>query len=315
VSFAAIEGQEAALQRLAALAKSGWMPPALLFHGPAGIGKSAAAIEFARYLHCDRPTDDGACEKCPSCLASKSGADSDLKVLNARTQAQLLEEEPEKQQHVRIEAVRHLIKDLEMRSFLGRWKIAVIDDAHTMQPSAASALLKALEEPPPKTLWILVSSFKERMLATVLSRCRPIAFRALPEKAVAKLLQARGVDSAEAARLARLSDGSPGVALRLHESALPSPERWIAEPLAPFQLAESLPRELHLARPLVEDHLRLMAWHLRGPGKRMTATPRRRRAFVRIGELHSALKSNADPKLVVQAAALELQSAAGTASR
>src|SRR6185369_11945233 len=171
MSFASIEGQQSAFQRLAALAKSGRLPPALLFYGPGGIGKSAAAWEFARYLHCDRPADSGPCETCPSCAASKSGADADLKVLNAQTQAQLLEEEPEKQQHVKIEAVRHLIKDLEMRSFLGRWKIAIIDEAHTMQPAAASALLKALEEPPPKTLWILVSSFKERMLPTILSRC------------------------------------------------------------------------------------------------------------------------------------------------
>lgn len=309
MSFKSIEGHKMTLRRLADQAATGRLPAAFLFHGPAGVGKSAAAIEFARSLHCDRLSSSGACDACASCQASKAGADADLKILNTQTQAMLLEEEPEKQQHVKIEAVRHLIKDLEMRSFLGRWKIAIIEDAHTMQPAAASALLKSLEEPPPKTLWILVSSFKDRMLPTILSRCRAVAFGALPEATVAKILGARGIETAEAARLAQLSDGSPGLALRLHEAALPAPESWIGEPLAPFKLSESLPRELHLARPLVEDHLRLMAWHLRGRGAPSLRVPRRRRAFARLSELHAALKSNADPKLVVQAAALELQSA------
>ena len=309
MSFKGIEGHETTLRRLWAAARADRLPAALLLYGPPGVGKAAAALEFARALHCERPGEDGACDACASCHASKSGADGDLKILNAQTQAQLLEEDPEKQQHVKIEAVRHLIKDLEMRSFLGRWKIAIIEDAHTMQPAAASSLLKALEEPPPKTLWILVSSYRDRMLPTILSRCRAVAFRPLPDATVVGVLRARGVAPDEAARLARLSEGSPGVALRLNEEALPAPETWAGEPLAPFQLSESLPRELHLARPLVADHLRLMSWHLRGSGARAFASPRRRRAFGRLAELQAALKSNADPKLVLQAAALEVQAA------
>jgi DNA polymerase-3 subunit delta' len=216
-----------------------------------------------------------------------------------------------------------------MRSLLGRWKVAVIEDAHTMQPSAASALLKALEEPPEKTLWILVSSRKDQMLPTILSRCHAVAFRPMPEPLVRTLLEARGLATEEAARFASMAEGSPGLALRMRDAALPFPDSWISDPLAPFVLSENLPKELHLARPLVEGHLRLMAWHLRKSLGISTGTQsrrreraaqtfsrswadmpaRRRRAFRHLSELSLALKSNVDPRLVVQAAALELQGA------
>lgn len=312
MSFRRIHGQAKAVKQLETLLAGGCLPPALLFHGPDGVGKTIAAIEFAGALHCESPTADGGCGSCEACIVAEKGSDSDIKRLNAKTQAQLLDEEPEKQQHIKIEAVRHLVRDLEMRSLLGRWKVAIIEDAHTMQASAASALLKALEEPPPMTLWILVSSRRDQMLPTILSRCHAAAFRPLPESLVRSLLEAHGLPAGEAARFASIAEGSPGLALRMREAALPFPDSWISDPLAPFALSDNLPRELHLARPLVEGHLKLMAWHLRMKlGISAYAQPRIRRAFRNFFELSLALKSNADPRLVVQAAALELQGAVG----
>ncbi len=300
MSFGEILGQERALKRLRLALESGRIPPALLFHGPEGIGKTKTALEFAKALNCvgqDRP-----CDQCASCLSAAKGIDPDLKRVNAAYQAGLREEEAQKQRFIRVETVRHLIKDLEMKSLGGRWKVAVLEDAERLVVEAANALLKALEEPPPRTLWILVTSAKDKMLPTVLSRCHRVTFSSLGRAALLGALESNGIPREEALSLAASAEGSAGAALALRNSPWPPPRSWMADPLAPFKLSEELPKELHLARPLAEQFLREAASSLReGAGHR--------RSLSRLSELRSALRSNASPGLVVQLAALELQKA------
>ncbi|MBI3549110.1 MAG: AAA family ATPase [Elusimicrobia bacterium] len=312
MSFARLQGQDRALDRLRGLLKSRRIPPALLFHGPPGVGKATAAIQFAKALNCEAGGAD-ACDQCASCASADKGLDMDLKRLDSAYQAGVLGEEVEKQQHLKIDSVRHLIKDMEMRSMTGRWKTAVVCDAHTLQAAAANALLKSLEEPPPRATWILVTDRRDALLPTISSRCHAFPFAALSEPIVTGILKDRGVPAAEAKVLAAMSEGSPGRALSFFERKLPDPATWAADPLAPFRLAEELPRELHLSRPLVDDHLHRMAWHLRlelaGGTAAASREPRLRKAVDSIDQLRRRLRSNVDPRLTIELAAIELQRA------
>lgn len=286
-------GQARALGRLQGMLRSGRIPEALLFTGPMGVGKALCAREFAKALNC---TGNG---------TGGEGLDVDIQVVNAAYQASITQEDPAKQRGIKIDTLRHVIKDLELRSMLGRWKTAIVEDAHLLSTEAANAMLKSLEEPPARSLWILVTHQSERLLSTIRSRCQRVPFSPLPEETLARFLEDRGCTPEEAASLARRGGGSPGRALALRESPLPDPADWAGDPLAPFRLAETLPRELHLSRPLVEAQLARMAWHLRGREDGLSF--RSRAALRELGSLRKALASNADPRLVLELAALKLQ--------
>ncbi|MBI4425359.1 MAG: hypothetical protein HY554_16640 [Elusimicrobia bacterium] len=342
MSLSRVRGQGRALRLLRPLLASRRLPPALLFFGPEGVGKALAAGELAKALNCLSPASDGdACDRglsrgsaalgesvgkaadrglsrgsaalegavgkaadaCGSCSAAAKGIDPDLKRVNAAYQAGLREEEAERQRTIRVDTVRHLVKDMEMTSLTGRWKVAVVEDAERLELEAANALLKSLEEPPPRTLWILVSARRDRLLPTIVSRCHRVPFGALSAPDVAAVLRAAGAAPEEIRRLARAAEGSPGRALALRGLKAADPEEWTGDALAPFRLAEALPRELHLARPIVEAHLRRIAWRLRdrgGPGHRGAAAGLRE-----LARLSTYLRSNADPRLILTLAALE----------
>ncbi|MBI5202015.1 MAG: AAA family ATPase [Elusimicrobia bacterium] len=306
MSLSTVRGQGRAIRLLGPMLRSKKMPPALLFYGPEGVGKALTGRELGKALNCLAPSASAdACDACASCTAASKGIDPDLKRVDAAYQAGLREEEVERQRSVRVDTVRHLIKDVEMTSLTGRWKIAILEDAERLEIEAANALLKSLEEPPSRTVWVLVTSRRERVLPTIVSRCHRVPFGALPESDVLAVLQGAGVTGAEAARLARLSEGSPGRALQLRKLEVSDPDEWAGEPMAPFRLADGLPKELHLARPVAEAHLRRIAWRIRDRGRR--GAPGTEGGLRELARLGSYLRSNVDPKLIVQLAALELE--------
>lgn len=311
MSLRSVLGQQRALRMLGAFLASGRVPAALLFHGPEGVGKSLAARLFAKALRCERAGPEDCCDQtfpCPSCQEADAGLDPDVRTLDAAYQAGLEEEEEAKQRTIKVDTVRHLIREVEMRSTRGRWKVAIVEDAHRMADAAANAMLKALEEPPPRTVWVLLTPRRERLLATIRSRCQAVPFVPLAPAAVAKVLAGLGVPAAEAAALGALCEGSPGRALALRERPLPEPSEWLGDPMGPLRLAEGLPRELHLSRPAVEDHLRRMAWHLRrARGWEGYSDPAVRDALRELSALRRSLDSNADPRVVLELAALRLQ--------
>lgn len=306
MSLARIRGQARALRLLGPMLASRNLPPALLFFGPEGVGKATTAGELAKALNCLSPAEGGdACDACSSCAAAAKGIDPDLKRVNAHYQAGLREEEVERQRTLRVDTIRHLLKDVEMTSLTGRWKVAILEDAERLEIEAANALLKSLEEPPARTLWILVTGRRDRVLPTILSRCHRVGFGTLPAADASAVLAATGLPLQEVQRLAKLSEGSPGRALKLRQLELPEPEEWLKDPMGPIRLPEKLPRELHLARPIVEAHLRRIAWRLRDHARR--GRPGAEAAQKELSKLSSWLKSNADPRLVLQLACLELE--------
>lgn len=334
--FSDILGQPRALGRIRSLLRSRRLPPALLFIGPEGVGKKKAALELAAALNCGgsgaavlagagssplagegESQGEGSCGLCPACLQAGKGVSPDIQLIDAQYQAMLKFTDTEnkekkqdmetliaKHEHLRIDTIRHAIGGLSRSSLSGGWKTAIVEDAHELVPAAANAMLKALEEPPPRTLWILVTHQDERLLATIRSRCHKVRFGPLPLAALKRALGTLGREGPEAERAADLCDGSLSRALFLLEGRCPDPDEWLKDPLGPFRIVDALPRELHLCRPMVQEHLIRMSERLRG----RYASARVRAALREFAALRRALASNIDPRLALTAAALTLQS-------
>lgn len=238
----------------AALAARATWPHALLVAGPRGIGKRTLALNFAKALLCESPRVDGlACEACPSCGYVAAGQHPDLRLVEPIERD---EEGVEKRlDQIRIEFVRDLIDWTQVTSHRGRAKVAVIYPAELMNPAAANALLKTLEEPPPDTYLLLVAHQPGRVPATLRSRCRRFV-APTPDAALARRwLAAQGVANPEAV-LAQ-AGGAPLAALGLADPDWQGERAlWLnalAKPrtLSPLMLAarlEAAPKDERKAR-------------------------------------------------------------------
>jgi DNA polymerase-3 subunit delta' len=193
--------------------KRGRLAHAYLFTGPAGIGKRLFAGELAKALLCEAPPSDKleACDACDACHQVTAGTHPDFFTANR----------PEDKQEFPIEVVRELCKDLSLKPARGGYKVAILDDAEDLNEESSNCFLKTLEEPPPRSLLILISNQPERQLSTIISRCQVVPFAPLPSGLVAELLRAQGVDDEGLLeRVVRLSGGSPGQAQALADPAL-----------------------------------------------------------------------------------------------
>ncbi|WP_299035922.1 DNA polymerase III subunit delta' [uncultured Pseudokineococcus sp.] len=196
-------GQEDAVEvlRRAALPGSGALAHAWLFTGPPGSGRSVAARAFAAALLCETGTG---CGTCHACRTAVQGTHADLRVVATE------------QLTLRIDAVRELVQAAQRRPSTGRWRIVLVEDADRMLERTTNVLLKAVEEPPPRTVWLLCAPSPEDVLPTIRSRARPVRLRVPPVAAVAELLVRRdGVDPAMAAFAARAAQSHVGLARRL----------------------------------------------------------------------------------------------------
>ena len=224
-----------------ALALRARWPHALLIHGPEGVGKRALALHFARALLCEAPAADGsACGKCPGCHYVGVGQHPDLRIVEAVDVDDDGIATPT--EFIKIEAIRNLTQWSQRTSHRGGAKVAVIAPAERMNVPTANALLKTLEEPPPRTYLLLVSHQPGRLLPTIASRCQRHAV-ALPSREAA-LAWLRTQRVGEAARLLDQAGGAPLVALGERELQA---ERgaWLAalehpQTLSPVALAARL---------------------------------------------------------------------------
>ncbi|MDQ1615959.1 MAG: polymerase subunit delta [Actinomycetota bacterium] len=183
------------------------MTHAWLFTGPPGSGRSNAARAFAAALLCERQ----GCGECLACRTALSGAHADV-TLVVSDQSQL-----------KVDPMRELVRQAALAPSGRRWQIFVIEDADRLNDRAADALLKSLEEPPPRTVWLLCAPTVEDVLPTIRSRCRTEVLRTPPPEAVAAHLVAHdAVSEAVASYAARASQGHIGRARAL---ALDEPTR------------------------------------------------------------------------------------------
>lgn len=228
-------GQERALEILRGSITKNRIAHAYIFTGEDGIGKKFTAINIAKTLNCEQNTTKSprkatprdkfvtgsseidCCDKCPSCIKIDKAIHPDVFLLAP------------KNGQIKVETIRDLGKSLSYKAFEGKWKIVIIDNADTLNQSAANAFLKTLEEPPDQSLLMLISSMPELILSTIRSRCQRINFSPLPLNKISELLEnvysvdgpqtqsdspvMKKIRSKQTALLSMLSGGRPGWAL------------------------------------------------------------------------------------------------------
>jgi DNA polymerase III subunit delta' len=195
-------GQDAAVAVLsrAAEGQGHAMSHAWLITGPPGSGRSNAARAFAAALECAK----GGCGECSACRTALSGAHPDVTIV--RTE----------QLSIGVDEVRTLVRRASMRPTLGHHQVLVVEDADRITERGADALLKAIEEPAPRTVWLLCAPTLDDVVATIRSRCRHLHLATPTQAAVAKLLVERdGIDPAMASFAARAAQGHVGRARHL----------------------------------------------------------------------------------------------------
>ena len=201
----------------------GRLASSFLFVGPAGIGKRTFAMKLAQALLCHSSPEAALdpCGRCASCVQVLSGSHPDLAMIARPKDKAVIPLElliGDKEHRMR----EGLVHDIGLKPFMGGRKVAVIDDADLLNVEGANCLLKTLEEPPPRSVLILIGTSPARQLPTIRSRCQLISFRPLPVEVVAELLLAQeAVPTAhEARRLAEYSEGSLQRAIELTDPAL-----------------------------------------------------------------------------------------------
>jgi DNA polymerase III subunit delta' len=204
----AVVGQDpvVATLREAAQAEAGAMTHAWLFTGPPGSGRSVAARAFAAALQCTDLANGPGCGACQGCRTTLAGTHADVR-----------EVVPEGLS-ISVAEMRALVSGASRRPSAGRWQVLLIEDADRLTEGAANALLKAVEEPPARTVFLLCapSDHPDDIAVTLRSRCRPVGLRTPPANAVAEVLMQRdGVDAGTARWAASVCGGHVGRARRL----------------------------------------------------------------------------------------------------
>ena len=181
------------------------MTHAWLFTGPPGSGRSSAAVAFAQALICPNQ----GCGACSECQSAKNGSHPDVEVIRTEGLS------------IKVEEVRELLTRVAWAPSMGGWRVVVMEDADRLTESAANAMLKAIEEPGTRTVWLLCAPTLHDVLPTIRSRCRHIQLHTPSDAAVAQVLINRdGISPAMAEFAARVSQGHIGRAkyLALNES-------------------------------------------------------------------------------------------------
>ncbi len=247
-------GNESLRAELARMWAEDRLHTCLIFEGPSGVGKGSTARWLALLLNCEADGPLRPCGACWSCRQIAKGQHPDIIEIGL---------DPERTAPlISVEQARAVVGKLTMHPYSARRRLVILDPADAMGHEAANALLKTLEEPPSATGFILITSAISRLLPTVRSRSQRVRFSPVPVEVLTPWLEARGV--AEAATLARLSDGCPGRALALADGEV-SAWREARDQLL-TALAGSLSELLGYADNLTK-------------GERAEATPRVERAL------------------------------------
>ncbi|WP_151525738.1 DNA polymerase III subunit delta' [Serinicoccus kebangsaanensis] len=181
------------------------MTHAWLFTGPPGSGRSVAARTFAAALQCEGAGGvQVGCGECQPCRMVMAGSHPDVRVVDTD------------QTFIKVGEARELVLEAQARPSLGRWRVMVVEDADRLNDHSANTLLKSLEEPTARTVWMLCAPSLEDVLVTVRSRCRHVRLGTPSPHAVADLLISRdGIDPSMAHYAARAAQSHIGIARRL----------------------------------------------------------------------------------------------------
>jgi DNA polymerase-3 subunit delta' len=243
VLFRDIIGQEASKQQLRLSVREGRIPHAQLFAGKSGIGKLQLALAYAQYLNCPHRTDEDSCGECPTCRQYQHLQHPDLHFVfpivktdigdtcDAYMDAwrEMILRQPSfdlddwykalgvetKQGMIYEKESSEILRKLSLKPFGDGYKVMIIWQPEKMNIACANKLLKILEEPPQRTVFLLVSEHPEQLLSTIQSRVQLIRIPALPGETIAEALSRnKGISPAEANDIARIANGSYLMALK-----------------------------------------------------------------------------------------------------
>ena len=324
---------------MAVAAARGSLPPSLIFAGPDGVGKRAAAVALAQLVNCHAPVfspgsgpdrSPDACGTCPPCTRIARLVHADVHLV-----------EPGDTGVIKVDQVRDVVERTAYRPFEGRRRVVIVDEADAMLTEAQNALLKTLEEPPSASMFVLVTSRSDELLPTVRSRCQRLRFgRLTPDDIAGLLMESHGYSPSDARAAASAADGSLGQALESGSEDFSEARDAASEVLQQVATTTDARRRLDSARVLVgggdRDELRrrlralasmvrdlgvlgaqapdidarcLANADLREPLRRLAGSfdrERVSRAFAAIDRALEAIDKNASPKIVADWLAFQL---------
>lgn len=256
--------QDRPVRLLTAAVQSGNFPNAYLFTGPEGVGKKTAGRVFAMICNCLDPnlrnqarpgvqTPEGgpappaACGQCRSCKKILSANHPDIHWISPGGN------------YIKVDQIRMLCQRLALKPYEAKNRLAIIESAHSLNPEAGNTLLKILEEPPEKTIFILLARQSTELLPTIVSRCRHIRFNPVSAQSIENHLQRNhGVPAAEAAIIAKMAGGSLSRAAAMTEKGWLSHRNWIIQTISGLD-RQGLNYHLAFAEALARDTLRLQS--------------------------------------------------------
>ena len=236
MSLANVLDQEFPKRILSGALKKNRLASTYLFHGEAGTGKWALALELAKAMNCEKDGNHApilrleACDLCPSCRKIDKLIHPDVRMIFPVPSVKTQEEterfrrekikDPyatvkfEKRANIPVDQIREMQKELSLRPFEGKRKVVIITEVENMHPASANSLLKTLEEPPPDSNLVLTTTDLNRLLPTVVSRCQQIRFGKIPSGLIERRLgDSSQIPDEKASFYARISNGSLGRAL------------------------------------------------------------------------------------------------------
>jgi DNA polymerase-3 subunit delta' len=234
--FKQIIGQEELKQKLVYNISKGRISHAQLFVGPVGSGNLALALAYAQYLFCKNPTENDSCGECPSCIKFEtlqhpdlhfsfpifSNKDKPTSASHRVDWTKSVSNDPylsesdwytslggeNKQGLIGKDESNHILKSLSLKSYEGGYKVLIIWLPERMNASSANKLLKIIEEPPQKTVFLLVCHNYEMLLPTIISRVQLVKINRLKTEEIAAGLMSTGLNQTQANGLAKIVDGN-----------------------------------------------------------------------------------------------------------
>ncbi len=173
--FSAVVGQEHIVKTLQNAIDTGRIAHAYLFAGPRGTGKTTTARLLAKALNCVNGTTSNPCDQCESCIAIRQGRSLDVFEIDGASNRG-------------IDEIRELRETVRFKATQGRYKVYIIDEIHMLTIEAFNALLKTLEEPPEKVIFVFATTEPQKIPATILSRCQRFTFRRIPAEIITQRL-------------------------------------------------------------------------------------------------------------------------------
>lgn len=243
--FAEIIGQEATKSQLRQSVRLGRVPHAQLFTGISGIGKLQLALAYAQYINCPHRTEEDSCGTCPTCLQFEKlqhpdlhfvfpivGSDETCDAFLAPWREIILDKHyfdlddwhralgvETKQSMIYEKESGEIVRKLSLKAYGDGYKVMIIWQPERMNAVTANKLLKLLEEPADKTIFILVSEHPEALLSTIRSRVQEIRVPRLEQETIAHALRAHGLGETSAQDIARIANGSYLAALKKADSS------------------------------------------------------------------------------------------------